>query len=92
MPEGYQAGILLKADNGDGDGEAGEVIDFLADDNTVDLDLMLDIRRFLLGCPRRLVQIAYKKYSGRELTSKEQGYLQYHRQKELKKSQKVLCF
>ena len=75
-----------KADNGNGDGEAGEIIDFLADDNTVDLDLMLDIRRFLLGCPRRLVQIAYKRYSGRQLDSNEQRYLNRYR----KKHQKVL--
>ncbi len=64
-----------KADNGNGDGEAGEIIDFLADDNTVDLDLMLDIRRFLLGCPRRLVQIAYKKYNGIELKDNDRKYL-----------------
>ncbi len=60
-------GLNDKAANGNGsnnpDGEAGEIIDFLADDNTVDLDLKLDARRFLLGCPRRLVQIAYKRYS-----------------------------
>ena len=81
-----------KADNGngDGDGEAGEVIDFLADDNTVDLDLMLDARRFLLGCPRRLVQIAYKRYSGIPLDTKEQESLRRHRQKELQRYQKTL--
>jgi hypothetical protein len=81
-----------KADNGNGDGEVGEIIDFLADDNTVDLDLMLDIRRFLLGCPRRLVQIAYKRYSGLALDDREKHYLKYHRQKELKKYQQVLTF
>ena len=85
-----------KADNGNGsssdDGKAGEIIDFLADDKTVDLDLMLDARRFLLGCPRRLVQIAYKRYSGIELNAKEKMYLKYHRQKELKKYQQVLTF
>jgi hypothetical protein len=64
-----------KADNGNGDGEACEIIDFLADDNTVDLDLKLDARRFLLGCPRRLVQIAYKRYSGLPLESNEYKYL-----------------
>jgi hypothetical protein len=76
--------------NGDGDGEASEVIDFLADDNTVDLDLMLDARRFLLGCPRRLVQIAYKRYSGIPLDTKEQESLRRHRQKELQRYQKTL--
>jgi len=83
-----------KADNGNGssngDGEAGEIIDFLADDNTVDLDLMLDARRFLLGCPRRLVQIAYKRYSGIPLNKKEQNHLHYYRQKELRKYQQKL--
>ncbi len=75
-----------KADNGNGssngDDEAGEIIDFLADDNTVDLDLKLDARRFLLGCPRRLVQIAYKRYSGPSLDSKEWGYLKRFRKQE----------
>ena len=62
-------------DGSNGDGETGEIIDFLADDNTVDLDLKLDARRFLLGCPRRLVQIAYKRYAGYTLTNKERAYL-----------------
>jgi hypothetical protein len=79
-----------KADNGNGDGEAGEIIDFLADDKTVDLDLKLDARRFLLGCPRRLVQIAYKRYSGQELDNKERNYLKHYRNRELKKRQKAL--
>ena len=77
-----------KADNGNssGNGEAGEIIDFLADDNTVDLDLRLDARRFLLGCPRRLVQIVYKRYSGQEIDRKERDYLNRFR----KKTQKPL--
>ena len=75
-----------RADNGNGDGEAGEIIDFLADDNTVDLDLKLDARRFLLGCPRRIVQIAYKRYSGYRLEHKEQKCLD----KWLKTTQKPL--
>ncbi len=79
-----------KADNGNGDGEAGEIIDFLADDNTVDLDLMLDARRFLLGCPRRLVQIAYKRYNGIPLDETECRYFNRQRQEELKKYQKPL--
>jgi hypothetical protein len=81
-----------KADNGNGDGEASEIIDFLADDNTVDLDLKLDARRFLLGCPRRLVQIAYKRYSGKPLTSNERHYLISQRRKELKKYQQSFTF
>ena len=76
--------------NGNGDGEDGEIMDFLADDKAIDLDLMLDARRFLLGCPRRLVQIAYKRYSGIPLDSKEQESLRRYRQKERKKYQKTL--
>jgi len=68
-----------KTDNGDG--EATELIEFLADDKAVDLDLKLDARRFLLGCPRRLVQIAYKRYSGIPLVGKEYDYIERWRRK-----------
>ena len=78
-----------KAD-GDGDGEPSEIIDFLADDKAVDLDLKLDIERFLLGCPTRLVKIAYKRYAGYKLTAQEQHYLGHYRAQNLKKSQKPL--
>ena len=63
----------------DGDGEPSELIEFLADDNAVDIVARLDARRCLQGMPRRLVQIAYKVYSGQELTKKEHNYLQYQR-------------
>ena len=49
---------LNYTDGFDGDGEKTELLEFLADDKAVDLDLRLDARRFLQGCPRRLVQIA----------------------------------
>jgi len=84
---------MLSLDNADDfDGDKTELLEFLADDNTVDLDLRLDARRFLRGCPRRLVQIAYKRYSGIPLTDKEWHYLKYQRQRELKKSQKLIGF
>ena len=79
-----------KAD-GDGDGEPSEIIDFLADD-TIDIVARLDARRCLQGMPRRLVQIAYKRYAGYLLTDKEKHYFKYHSKKELKKAQKVLPF
>jgi len=78
-------------DSADG-GEPSELIEFLADDNAIDIVARLDARRFLQGMPRRLVQIAYKVYSGIPLTDKEKHYFSYQRQKELKKSQKVLPF
>jgi len=64
-----------KADSdGDGDGEPSEIIDFLADD-TIDIVARLDARRCLQGMPRRLVKIAYKKYAGYQLDSKDRKYL-----------------
>ena len=62
-----------KADD-DGDGEPSEIIEFLADD-TIDIVARLDARRCLQGMPRRLVQIAYKKYAGYQLDSKDRKYL-----------------
>ncbi|GAI84406.1 unnamed protein product, partial [marine sediment metagenome] len=66
-----------KAD-GNGDGEPSEIIDFLADD-TIDIVARLDARRCLQGMPRRLVQIAYKRYAGYKLTAQEQHYLGHYR-------------
>jgi len=65
----------------DGDGEPSEIIDFLADDNAIDIVARLDARRYLQGFPRRIVQIAYKKYSGYPLDAKEQNHLDYWRKK-----------
>jgi len=64
-----------------GDGEPSELIQFIADDKAIDLVARLDARRFLLGCPRRLVQIAYKRYSGYPLDGKEYDYLERWRKK-----------
>jgi len=77
----YHQLVSLNAVVGDGDGHKAELIEFLADDKAVDLDLKLDIRRFLLGCPTRLVKIAYKKYAGYRLDGKEQDYLDHWRKK-----------
>ena len=71
-----------KTDNGDG--EATELIEFLADDKAVDLDLKLDARRFLLGCPLRLIQIAHKRQEGELLTAKDKMYLSRYRWQEQK--------
>ena len=69
----------------DGEGNTIELIDTLADDKAIDLDAWLDSRTFLLGCPRRLVQIAYKRYSGKRLCAKDKMYLQRFRQREQKR-------
>jgi hypothetical protein len=72
---------LNYADDFDGDGQKTELMEFLADDKAIDIVARLDARRYLLGCPRRIVQIAYKKYAGYPLNAKEQHHLEYWRKK-----------
>ena len=57
------------------DGHKAELIEFLADDNAIDIVARLDARRYLQGFPRRIVQIGYKRYSGIPLDAKEKMYL-----------------
>jgi len=73
-------------DGADGDGEPSEIMDFLADDNAIDIVARLDARRCLQGMPRRLVQIAYKRYSGYPLDRKEKNYLNTYRKRHLQKT------
>ena len=77
---------LNYADDFDEDGEKAELLEFLADDKAIDLDLRLDARQVLLGMPRRLIKIGYKRYSGQRLERKERDYLSYY----CKKTQKSL--
>jgi len=88
----YHQLVSLNAEvNGDGDGgEPSELIEFIADDKAVDLDAWVDARRILRGLPRRLVQIAYKRYSGIPLDRKERDYLSYWKANDLAKYQKTL--
>ena len=84
--------VSLNTEIADGDGHKAELIEFIADDKAIDILARLDARRYLLGFPKRLVQIGYKRYAGIPLTDKEKHYFSYQRQKELKKAQKVLPF
>jgi hypothetical protein len=70
--------------NGDGDGESSELIEFIADDNAIDLDAWVDARRILRGLPRRLVLTGYKLYSGYPLTDNERKYLYKFRKNQQK--------
>jgi len=74
----------------DGDGDTTELWQTLADDKAVDLEAWLDAKRWLLGCPRRFVSIAVKRYFGKPMSSKEQRYWHRQRAKELKKHQLAL--
>ena len=85
-PKYHQLVSLNTEIDGDGDEHKAELIEFLADDNAVDIVARLDARRYLQGFPSRLVQIAYKRYSGYQLDSKDRKYLC----KWLKTTQKLL--
>lgn len=71
-------------------GDTIQLIDTLADDNAVDLEVWLDNATFLLGCPDRLIQLAVKRFKGIPLNDTEQRYFTRQRQKELKRYQKTL--
>ena len=65
----------------DSEGNLTELGELIADDKAIDLDAWLDAKTFKLGCPQRLIGIAYKKVNGIALTSREDSYLQYQRKK-----------
>lgn len=59
-----------------------ELIDTLADDKAIDLEAWCDARLWLLGCPKRLIEIAHKRATGIALDhNKERPYLKYWRKK-----------
>ena len=79
--------LSLNGELDNGDGDTVELWQTLADDKAIDVEAWQDAKRWLLGCPKRLVQIAYKRYIGTSLNHREQLYLLNHRQKELKRYQ-----
>jgi len=85
----YHQLVSLNTVVGD-DGHKAELIEFLADDNAIDIVARLDARRYLQGFPRRIVQIAYKRYAGIPLDRKERTYLNHWQARELKKYQQAL--
>ena len=68
-----------------GQGEATEFWETLADDKAIDLEAWVDARTWLLGCPKKLVQIAKRKADGETLTHGERCYLSKWRIKEQNK-------
>ncbi len=61
-------------------------LETVADDKALDLDIWLDSRTWLLGCPMRLIEVAYKRLKGMPLSGADRKYLWKHR----KKAQKSL--
>ena len=74
-----------------GDGHSTELWEVLADDTALDIDAWVDAKMFLQNCPRSLVRIAYKRYSGRPLNYSERALLSYYRRKLLAIEQKKRC-
>jgi len=77
--------ISLNTEIDDGEGDTIELIDTVADDKAIDLEAWVDARTWLLGCPKRLVEIAHKRVSGIPLDPKEKMYLGRFRQREQKR-------
>ena len=74
--------LNTQLDNGDGD--TTELIETIADDKAIDLDAWMDASIWLLGCPKRLIEIASKRVKSIALDNKEKCYLWRFRQKEQK--------
>jgi len=77
--------LSLNTELNSGDGDGIELMDTVADDRAIDLDAWLDARTWLLGCPRRLVQIASKRLKGIPLNNVDKLYLSKWRKREQKR-------
>jgi len=73
--------ISLNTETEDGEGNTVELIDTIADDKAIDLEAWVDARTWLLGCPKRLIEVARKRVKGIPLEGKEQDYLDHWRRK-----------
>jgi len=74
----------------DSEGNLTELGELIADDKAIDIVARLDANVWLLGCPKRLIEIASKLDSNIELSKQEQNYLYHFRNRYLKKHQKAL--
>ena len=75
--------VSLDARLDDGDGDATELMDTIADDQAIDLDAWLDAKTWLLGCPIQLIRIAHKRQEGQRLTATDSQYLwRYHKRQQ----------
>jgi len=74
----------------DDEGNSTELIDTLTDDKAIDFEAWLDAKRWLLGCPKRLAEVATKQVSGKPLDGAERKYLCKWRREANRKAQAVL--
>ena len=69
----------------DGEGDSIELIDTIADDSAIDLEAWVDARVWLMGCPKRLIEIARKRAMGEALEIADRKYLCKWRKREQKR-------
>jgi hypothetical protein len=69
----------------DDNGNITELGELIADDKAIDLDAWVDARTFLLGFPKRLIDIAHKIYGGESLSAIDRAYLSKYRKREQKR-------
>jgi hypothetical protein len=68
----------------DSEGHTTELGELIADDKALDLDAWADAKTFLLGFPKRLLEIAHKIDCGENLTPTDSQYLWRYRKREQK--------
>ena len=64
------------------EGNTTELGELIADDKSLDLDAWVDARTFILGFPKRLLQIAFKINNGQSLEGADRKYLCKWRKRE----------
>jgi hypothetical protein len=69
----------------DSNGDSTPLHELIADDKAVDVVAMLNARHILKGYPHKAVKLAYKRYAGYPLDTKERNYLN-HQAKKLQKT------
>ncbi|MDD5511988.1 MAG: hypothetical protein PHI12_14465 [Dehalococcoidales bacterium] len=75
--------ISLNNEVRDWEGDSIELLDTIADDRALNLESWVDSKSWLLGCPRRLIEIAKKKATGIALTQTDHQYLWRYRKREM---------
>jgi len=80
----------LESERVDSEGNRVTILDTLADDNAIDLELWLDAKAFRQGCPIRLIELAYQMRAGIPLNKTDSRYYERQKKKELKRYQKSL--
>lgn len=83
--------LSLNKEIADEDGNEAELWQTLSDDKALDLEAWQDAKRWLLGCPKRLLKVAAKRANGETLERKDRLFLFHYRQKEHRKYQLTLA-